>query len=172
MREANIEFRQASKRAWKGYTEAIRTKGYRYDGIKSEPLKEKKLLNRDREPLLVPVQLRGQTIGKFEAERLGSSHIWTDDELLMVKATAERVALALEGARLLDEAQKRATRESFLSEVATKLSTSFQLDSILRDTVQELGQTFKNSTVTFQLVNPSAAHTTPEPQKRNGTAAE
>jgi len=172
LREANIESRQASKRAWQGYTEAIRMKGYRYDGIKSEPLKEKKLLNREGEPLLIPVQLRGQTIGRLKLNASDRSHIWTDDELLMVRATAERVALALEGARLLDEAQKRATRESFLSDVATKLSTSFQLDSILRDTVQELGQTFKGSTVTFQLVNPSAAQTMPEPQKRNGTAAE
>ena len=172
LRESNIESRQASKRAWQGYTEAIRMKGYRYDGIKSEPLKEKKLLNREGEPLLIPVQLRGQTIGRLKLNASDRSHVWTDDELLMVRATAERVALALEGARLLDEAQKRATRESFLSDVATKLSTSFQLDSILRDTVQELGQTFKGSTVTFQLVNPSAAQTTPESQKRNGTAAE
>jgi GAF domain-containing protein len=77
----------------------------------------------------------------------------------MVKATAERVALALESTRLLEEAQKRAARESFLSDIAAKLSTSFQLDSILRDTVQELGQTFKNSTVTFQLVRPTEVGT-------------
>jgi hypothetical protein len=78
----------------------------------------------------------------------------------------------LEGARLLEEAQKRATREAFLSEVATKLSASFQLDSILRDTVQELGQNLKNSTVTFQLVNPSAAPATVEPKKSNGAKPE
>ena len=87
----------------------------------------------------------------------------------MVRATAERVALALEGVRLLGEAQKRATREAFLSDMAAKLGTSFQLDSILRDTVQELGETLKNSTVTFQLVNPTTA---PEPPKSNGAKAE
>ena len=90
----------------------------------------------------------------------------------MVKTTAERVALALESTRLLEEAQKRANRESFLSEVAAKLSTSFQLDSILRDTVEELGQTFKNSTVTFQLVNPSTSHSDPESQRPYGATAE
>ncbi len=83
----------------------------------------------------------------------------------------ERVALALEGARLLDEAQKRARRESFLSDVTAKLGTSFQLDSILRDTVEELGQTLKNSTVTFQLVNPSTPPA-PEPQKSNGASTD
>ena len=171
LREANLESVQASKRSWQEYAETINTKGYRYDGIKSEPLKEGKQVDK-ADALFIPVQLRGQTIGRLKLNAPDRSHEWTDDELVMVRATAERVALALEGARLLDVAQKRATRETFLSEVATKLSTSFQLDSILRDTVQELGQTLKNSTVTFQLVDPSASAIAPEPRKANGTAPE
>jgi GAF domain-containing protein len=118
------------------------------------------------------VQLRGQTIGRLKLNASDRSHEWSDDELVMVRATAERVALALEGARLLDDAQRRATREAFLSEVAAKLGTSFQLDSILRDTVQELGQTLKNSTVTFQLVNPAASPIAPEPTQPNGAVSE
>ena len=154
LREANFESLQASRRAWKDYGEMIETKGYRYDGIKSEPLKDARSSKGENEALLIPVQLRGQTIGRLKLSAADPSRQWTDDELIMVSATAERVALALEGARLLEEAQKRATREAFLSEIASKLGTSFQLDSILRDTVQELGQTLKNSTVSFQLVNP------------------
>jgi GAF domain-containing protein len=172
LREANLESVQVSRRAWKEYAEAIDTKGYRYDGIKSEPLRESRMLNKETDSLMIPVQLRGQTIGRLKLNPSDRSHAWTDDEMVMVKATAERVALALEGARLLDEAQKRATREAFLSEVAAKLSTSFQLDSILRDTVQELGQTLKNSTVTFQLVNPSASSMPSEPKKTNGAGPE
>lgn len=158
LREANIESAQAAGRAWNQYADTLHMKGYRYDGIKSEPLDDTKHQNKENASLLIPVQLRGQTIGRLRLNPADRSHTWTDDELLMVKATAERVALALEGTRLLDEAQKRADRESFLSEIATKLSASFQLDSILRDTVQELGQTLPNSTVTFQLVNPSTHH--------------
>jgi len=172
LREANVESLQASRRAWREYAETVQTRGYRYDGIKSEPLKDAQPSNRENDPLLIPVQLRGQTIGRLKLSAADPSRQWTDDELIMVSATAERVALALEGARLLDEAQKRATREAFLSDVATKLSTSFQLDSILRDTVQELGQTLKNSTVTFQLVNPSTPLVTPEQQKPNGAKPE
>jgi GAF domain-containing protein len=104
----------------------------------------------------IPVQLRGQTIGRLKLKPSDTAKKWTEDELAIAEATAERAALALEGARLLEQAQKRAARESFLSDIATKLSTSFQLDSILRDTVEELGQTLKGSTISFQLVNPSA----------------
>ena len=172
LREANVESLQASRRAWKDYEEIVQTKGYRYDGIKSEPFKAARSSKRENDALLIPVQLRGQSIGRLTLNAADPSRQWTDDELIIVSATAERVALALEGARLLDEAQKRATREAFLSEVATKLSTSFQLDSILRDTVQELGQTLQNSTVTFQLVNPSAPPGASVPQKSNGETPE
>jgi len=172
LREANVESLQASRKAWQDYTKVVQARGYRYDGIKSEPLKEAQLSKAENDPLLIPVQLRGQTIGRLKLSASDPSRQWTDDELIMISATAERVGLALEGARLLDEAQKRATREAFLSEVAAKLSTSFQLDSILRDTVQELGDTLKNSTVTFQLVNPSAPPVSPEPHKSNGAKPE
>ena len=171
LRQANISSIQAATEAWKGYEKSIQTKGYLYDGIKSEPLKDVKQPNKGNNSLLIPIELRGQTIGRFKLNLSDPSREWTDDELVMVRATAERVALALEGARLLDEAQKRATREAFLSEVATKLSASFQLDSILRDTVQELGQTLKNSTVTFQLVNPAEPSPT-KVEKADGTSAQ
>ena len=92
-----------------------------------------------------------------------ASRKWTEDELLIVESTAERAALAIDSARLLEDAQKRAVRETFLSELAAKFGTSFQLESILRDTVEELGQTLKGSTVTFQLVDPLSPPTAENP---------
>ncbi|HEY5731550.1 MAG TPA: GAF domain-containing protein [Anaerolineales bacterium] len=146
--------RQSVGQAWRDYAKTISTKGYRYDGIKPEPLKgSPKSL---KGALSVPIQLRGETIGNLKLRAAEQSREWTVDELAIIESTAERVAIALENARLLDDAQKRASRETFLSGMAAKLGTSFQLDSILRDTVEELGQTLKGSTVTFQLVNPSA----------------
>jgi len=170
LRRADIASIQTSTQAWRGYEKSIQTRGYHYDGIKSEPLKDATQSNQGNNFLSIPIQLRGQTIGRFKLNPSDPSREWTDDELVMVKATAERVALALEGARLLDEAQKRATREAFLSDVSTKLSASFQLDSILRDTVQELGQTLKNSTITFQLVNPAEPNA-PKMEQADGTSA-
>lgn len=156
LREANISFIKESEKDWKRYTEAVQTRGYRYDGIKPEPVKEVNRSRTETNAIYIPVQLRGQTIGQLKLKASDSARQWTEDELAMAEATAERAALALEGARLLEEAQQRAAREAFLAEMGSKLSTSFQLDSILRDTVEELGQTLKGSIVSFQLVNPSA----------------
>ena len=169
LREAEIASSQASGQAWKEYTETIQTKGYRYNGIRPEPLKESLPSSSENGALLHLVQLRGQTIGRLELKSLNPSRRWTEDELAILGATAERVAIALESARLLEDAQKRATRESFLSDVAAKLGASFKLDSILRDTVEELGQTLKGSTVSFQLVDPLARSAT-EIHKSNGNS--
>ena len=156
LREANAAFLSSSEKQWKGYAEKVRTRGYRYDGIKPEALRGAQHSKAEENAVLIPVQLRGQTIGRLRLKPSDTSREWSEDELAMAAATAERAALALEGARLLEEAQQRAARETFLSDVASKLSTSFQLDSILRDTVEELGQALHGSIVSFQLVNPSA----------------
>lgn len=168
--EADIAAKQLSGEAWQGYVKTIQTRGYRYDGVKSDALTEPSGFKDQKGALSIPVQLRGQTIGHIKLKTSDASRKWTDDERAIIESTAERAALAMEGARLLDEAQKRAARESFLSEIGTKLGTSFQLDSILRDTVEELGQNLKGSTVSFQLVNPSAPPTADVPKANGGSA--
>lgn len=167
--EAETTSRQTVNQAWKVYKQMLERRGYRYDGVRSEPLKEGSASFVSNSTLNLPVRLRGQTIGHLRLTHREATHIWTEDELSMAEATAERVALALEGARLLEDAQKRAARETFLSEISAKLSTSFQMDSILRDTVDELGQTLKQSTITFQLVNPSESTDMDSP-RHNGSS--
>jgi GAF domain-containing protein len=156
LRDAEIASSQLTREAWTSLTETIQSKGYRFDGIKSEPLKAAPRSSLEHETLSVPVELRGQTIGRLKLRASSTTRKWTEDELAIIESAAARIALALESARLLEEAQKRAARETFLSTVGAKLGASFQLDSILRDTVEELGQNLKSSTVSFQLVNPSA----------------
>lgn len=168
--EADLATKQLSGEAWKGYAKSIQSKGYRYDGVKSEALKEASASRNENGSLSIPVQLRGQTIGRLKLKASDATRNWTEDERAIIESTAERVAIAMEGARLLEEAQKRAARESFLSDVGAKLGTSFQLDSILRDTVEELGQNLQGSTVSFQLINPSAPPTADSP-KVDGASA-
>jgi GAF domain-containing protein len=153
--EAETTSRQATRRAWMAYRKRLGRRGYRYDGVKSEPLKERGTADGSGSILNLAVRLRSQTLGHLQLRHRDPLHTWTEDERSLAEATAERVALAIEGARLLEEAQNRASRETFLSDITARLGASFQMDSILRDTVEELGQVFQQSSVTFQLVNPS-----------------
>ena len=152
--EAEFATSQLTGTTWKSYTDKIQIKGYRYDGLRPEPIKSRAASKKEKNAVQIPVELRGQTIGRLKLMSQDASRKLTEDELAIIQSTADRVALAIDSARLLDEAQKRAARETVLSEISSKLSSSSQLDNILRDTVEELGLTLKGSTVTFQLVNP------------------
>ncbi|HCR72531.1 MAG TPA: hypothetical protein DIW23_13885, partial [Anaerolineae bacterium] len=61
-------------------------------------------------------------------------------------------------ARLYQDSQKRAARESLVSDISARLSAVTQMDLIIRETVQELGETLGNASVTFQLLDPSNGH--------------
>ena len=167
LKDAEEAYQKLAGSTWSNILEQLEIKGYAYDGVSSRPVAQK-TNNKSETSLAVPVQIRGQVIGNLRLNALDQNRTWTEDEIAITRAIAERAALALEGARLLDDAQKRAARESFLSDIAAKLGSSFQLDSILRDTVEELGQTLKGSTISFQLVNPSAPIT---PETPDGPAA-
>jgi hypothetical protein len=52
---------------------------------------------------------------------------------------------------LYSEISQRAERENIISSIATKISTSVRLETILLNTVQELGKTFGNSEIILQL---------------------
>jgi len=157
LREVEANIQQNTSKVWGRWLESIKARGYRYDGIRAEPLKEVDVSSvTGRKTQSIPIRLRGRTIGNLKIKLSEASQGWTEDDHAIAAATAERTALALEGARLLDNAKRRAAREAFLSEMGTKLSTSFRLDSIIRDTVEELGQTLQGSTISFQLVNPAA----------------
>ena len=157
LRELETASRRATGETWDRLAAIMQTKGYRYDGIKPQPLKETSVPVESKDATLsIPVKLRESIIGRLKLKAGDPSKKWSDDELAIIESTAERMAIALENARLLEDAQKRASHEAFLSGMTTKLSTSFKLDSVLRDTVEELGHTLKGSKVTFQLINPSA----------------
>ena len=161
LHEVQVNSRQISAREWDNWAKSIQAKGYRYDGIRAERLKESKGLDSERQNIQnIPIRLRGRTIGNLKIKLSDASPVWTEDEHAIAEATADRAALALEGARLLEDAKRRAAREAFLSDMAAKLGASFRLDSILRDTVEELGHTLDDSTVSFQLVDPTVPPTT------------
>jgi GAF domain-containing protein len=62
--------------------------------------------------------------------------VWTDDEIGLVEEVSEQVALALENARLFEEAQIRADEMGILNELARSLSTQLNLEGVLDEAYQ------------------------------------
>ena len=79
---------------------------------------------------------------------------WTQDEITLLEAAAERAALALENARLVESAQRRAARERAIGEISAKIGTFSDMNAILQTAVEELGRRIGGATeVTLELVD-------------------
>jgi GAF domain-containing protein/HAMP domain-containing protein len=108
----------------------------------------------ERQPVIaVPIKLRDKVIGVIHIRAPEKSRAWSQDELVLAQAVSDRVALALENARLLEDSQRRASRERAITDISSKISAASDIDSILRSTVEELGKTLGNAEVAIQITS-------------------
>ena len=148
IQEVEAAYRQMTGQAWQRVTSQKEVVGYEYDGATPKPITE---ITKDELSLSVPLLLRGQSIGKFKLIAPEPNRKWTEDELAIVKAAAERTALTLETARLLEESQRRAAREHTISEASNKISSAINLDNILQTTLREVGRILPGAEISIQI---------------------
>jgi GAF domain-containing protein len=156
-----------SRKQWVAYTKNRENPGYHYSGTTVTALEQKienpnvRLAIQNKKSsiaqdasgsrLVVPIQLRGQVIGVLNIEYPGKRS-WNEDEIDITRSIAERVSLAVENARLLQDAQERATKERVIGAISAKLSTSNNMDNIFQTAAQELGQVMPDAEVTVQFL--------------------
>ncbi len=102
------------------------------------------------EELSIPIKLRGETIGVISV-RKSNKRKWNMDEVDIAQSIADRVAIALENVRLLNEAQRRASKERVIGNIAAKLSTSSNLESVFTLALEELGHIIPGAEIVVQL---------------------
>ncbi|MBN2387735.1 MAG: GAF domain-containing protein [Anaerolineales bacterium] len=155
--EMERSYREYTSRTWRSFIQKARQQqGYRFEGIAPEPIdvapeSSQEVLrrgesvvfppanNRNGSILAVPVRLRGQTIGTLDL------HFDNPDVLpetvALVEEAASRLALALENARLVQDAQRLATRERQVNLITSQIQQATDLDRVLQNTIRELGNT-------------------------------
>jgi GAF domain-containing protein/HAMP domain-containing protein len=101
--------------------------------------------------LVIPVKLRGQVIGVLNIKASKNEHQWSFDEIGLAEVISERLALALENARLLQDSQNRAAKEQAISEITTKIGGSINMRNILQTAVEELGHALPGSEVIIEF---------------------
>ncbi len=111
------------------------------------------IIGNDNLTISVPIKVRGLIIGAIRLKKNDISEAWTQDETNLAIALSEQLSAALESARLYNESQQRAARESLVSNISARISAFSNVDTILRETVRELGLTIGNAAVTFQLLD-------------------
>jgi GAF domain-containing protein/HAMP domain-containing protein len=166
LKESEETFSRYVKQEWNQLANQTQVTGYVFDGKRTTPLDEndrraknaplpqtgRLTLDEDTRELIVPIRLHGQTIGILDVQSKSGKRKWTKDDLTLLEAAAERAALALENARLIDSAQRRAARERTIGEISTKIGTVSDLEAIMQAAVEELGRRIGGSAeVTLEL---------------------
>lgn len=98
--------------------------------------------------LEVSLTLRDQIIGQITLARETD---WTSEERAWVESVATQAAVALENARLLEQSQKKATMEKYISGISGKIWSSNTIDGILQTSIRELGKVLNASEAIIQL---------------------
>ena len=147
---------QLSEQQWSKFLTHQAIGGYHFDGVEAKQIKSK---SEQAIPhsLSVPLLLRGIKIGTLKLNDPDPNRIWTDDEISLVQATADRTALAIENARLLQDAQKRAAKERTIGEISSKIGSLVNLENIIQTTIEELGSTLPGTEIAIQF--------TPKPEQ-------
>jgi GAF domain-containing protein len=87
--------------------------------------------------LAVPIRLRGETIGSLVV-RVPQQRRWSQEEIDLVQAVAERIALSAENARLFDETSRRAERERLVTEITSKIRSANRPEEMIQTALDEL----------------------------------
>jgi GAF domain-containing protein/HAMP domain-containing protein len=173
--ETETVYRQYLQREWSRFSTEEKLAGFQYVDGTSTPLKVPLDLgqiaqdvrdgnihqveagrNGKSAQLAIPVKLRGEVIGILHISTPQKTR-WADDDIDIAEAVAERLALSMENARLLQSSANRATRERIVSDISSKISGNIRMENILQTTAKELSQALGGSDVLIQLQVPKQA---------------
>lgn len=99
----------------------------------------------------IPIKIQNQVLGVLNV-RVNREQV-PQDMLTLLDSSVDRLSLALENARLMEEAQSRADEEHLVSEITSRLRSSIDVDSILETAAEELGKSMGVSEVIIQLMD-------------------
>ena len=110
------------------------------------------LLSSPAAALAAPIKLRDQVIGVLEVQETDKSRDWTEDEIALVGAVSDQVALALENARLLEAEQGQRRAAEALREAAVVLSSTLAFEELIQRILDQIGQVIPSDARNLMLV--------------------
>jgi GAF domain-containing protein len=146
--EAEAVSRQFTREAWGRLPAEHKLIGYRYNVTGASQLNEpidltqldtgkSQIKQMETSQVLVPIELRGEMIGTLLIQSPTEEGL-NQDQLDLIKAVAERVALSAENARLFEETTRRAERERMVSDITSKVRSLNDPQAMIQTAVEEL----------------------------------
>jgi methyl-accepting chemotaxis protein PixJ len=100
---------------------------------------------------VTPIALRGQIIGALGLQETEGGRRWTEDEIALIEAVADQMALAIENVRLLEETRQLAGWEQTLSDMTARFTRSLDTQTLLQTAIRELGQLLQVDEVSVHI---------------------
>ena len=155
--EAEAVSRQFVREAWSRLPVEHHLIGYQYSVAGTLPLDKPidlssptvtKLPSKelDGDKVVVPIKLRGETIGNLVVQSPEDSEL-TQEQLDLIEAVAERVALSAENARLFEETMRRAERERLVTDITGKIRSMHDPQAMVQTAINELRKALDASRV-------------------------
>lgn len=155
LQELENTFQRYVSNEWQRFLSRSKVLGYRAHESGLEPItdeqKEIKPKNGNGAIQRIPIILRGTTLGSLNVDMGDHTKNYTNEEMNLIQTVADRLALALESARLLDESQRTAAKEQVIGEITGKIGSSINLRNVLQTAVEELGNAIPGSEIVIQL---------------------
>src|SRR5258706_2731486 len=141
--ESKAIFNEYLSEAWQGKTSS-EVLGYHQSSSGGKVITSSSLSELNSEhanghkTLEIPIRVRGQVIGALNIRSIISEGDWSEDDVNVVEAVAERLGLALDNARLFEETSTRASRERLVTEITTKIRGTNNPQEMIKTAVEEL----------------------------------
>ena len=146
---------QMSMEAWRNLVRAGMGPGQRYDPQRILPDRgpwREEMVQAEKEgravsgqdgpgaTMAIPLKVREQVIGVLDAYKPSGTGEWTDDEVALFQALVDQLGVALDSARLYQDAQRRATQDRVLGEVAGRMRETLDMDAVIKTAVRDIGE--------------------------------
>ena len=107
--------------------------------------------------MITPKTKNTEIIGVVGVEIDGKRQ-WSKDDVAILESVAERTALAVENARLIEQSQRSAERQDIINTISERLESAPDLQVLLESVVNELKETLGVDQVYVELTaNPQQA---------------
>jgi GAF domain-containing protein len=105
----------------------------------------------------VPMMLGEQVLGMISVQNYTVPHAYDEHDVELLTALASQMAIALQNARLFEEAGARARQERVIREISDQMQRAVDMEALMRITAEELNRALGGSR-TYVRLHPEAQH--------------
>jgi GAF domain-containing protein len=116
----------------------------------------------------MPIEVHGKVIGVIEAHKPADAESWTSEQISLLELLSDQLGVALDSARLYEDAQRRAAEDRLVAEITARIRETLDVDTVLQTAVREMSKTLDIPRVEVRLGRSTAPPDNGQKQMEKG----